>query len=78
MVTLYSKNACAQCMGTKMYLKSKGIEFVEKNIDDQPEAKDEVLKYGFTSAPIIVPGDEYGLQAWSGFRPDELAKLIQE
>ena len=75
-VTLYTKNDCPRCMGTKMFLKSKKIKYTERNIDENDGYRLEAQATGFLNVPIIVPEPESGIKSWSGFEPDELKKLI--
>lgn len=37
-VTIYSTTTCPYCIAEKKYLKSKGIEFEDILLDEQPEA----------------------------------------
>ena len=64
MVTVFSKNNCIQCK----------INFVEHNIDEQPEFINSLKSEGFMATPVVkLPNGN----AFSGFRPDELNKLTQ-
>lgn len=77
-VTVYSKDSCGQCLGVKMFLKSKGIEFEEKNTDRNPDFKSEVSELGFNSLPVIriVENDNLVTEPFSGFDPDKLTKIF--
>ena len=39
-VIVYSKNMCGYCVQAKNWLKNKGIEYKEINIEEQPEARE--------------------------------------
>jgi glutaredoxin-like YruB-family protein len=55
-VIVYSTNWCAYCKMAKQYLASKGIEVVEKNIEEDAEAHKELMdKIGgqFRGVPVI-------------------------
>lgn len=56
-VTIYTRKTCAPCKTLKYYLKTKGIEFLEKDAD---ENSGEFLEH--TSVPmvplILLPGGE--------------------
>ncbi|GAA6237301.1 redoxin NrdH [Apilactobacillus micheneri] len=71
-VTVYSKNNCMQCKMTKRFLGEHNIEFVEKNINEQPEYVDYLKEKGFMSLPVV---EAEGMNAISGFRPDQLSQL---
>lgn len=72
MVILYSKDNCPGCKLTKRWLNEHHIEYLEKNLEDNPENAKEVQAFGFTSAPIIVTSNE----KWSGFNPTKLKQLL--
>ncbi|MHA8110710.1 redoxin NrdH [Lactobacillaceae bacterium Melli_B4] len=71
-VTLYSKNNCMQCKMTKRFLEEHDVEFSEINIDNQPEYIDKLKSAGFMATPVVMAD---GIDAFSGFRPDQLNKL---
>ena len=74
MVTVFSKNNCIQCKMTKKFLKAHNINFVEHNIDEQPEFINSLKSEGFMATPVVkLPNGN----AFSGFRPDELNKVTQ-
>lgn len=74
MITVYTKNRCPQCLITKKYLLNKGLEYNEVNIDENHEAKKYISdELGFSSLPVVTSDL---LEAFSGFRPEELDKLI--
>ena len=55
-VIVYSTNWCKYCKQAKAYLKSKEIDFVEKNIEEDDSAREELLKKTngiFQGVPII-------------------------
>ena len=66
--TIFTKNACAQCVTAKNLLKSEGIEFSEKNVDEDQEALQQLLQMGLRSMPQImknnslIPNGLQGLQ----------------
>ncbi|EEW53829.1 glutaredoxin [Limosilactobacillus antri DSM 16041] len=72
MVTVFSKNNCIQCKMTKKFLQQHQINFVEHNIDEQPEYVDQLKAAGFLATPVVkLPNGS----AFSGFRPDRLQAL---
>ncbi|MEJ6400226.1 redoxin NrdH [Nicoliella lavandulae] len=70
--TLFSKNNCMQCKMTKRFLQEHNIEFNEINIDEQPEYIEQLKSEGFMATPVVKAE---GIEAFSGFRPDQLNKL---
>ncbi|WP_288528854.1 glutaredoxin-like protein NrdH [uncultured Secundilactobacillus sp.] len=70
-VTVYSKNNCMQCKMTKRFLTEHHVDFVERNINDEPQYIDYLKERGFQSLPV-VEADGFEI---NGFRPNELSKL---
>ncbi|KRM36035.1 hypothetical protein FD34_GL000295 [Limosilactobacillus pontis DSM 8475] len=57
---------------TKKFLKQHQIDFIEHNIDEQPEYVDQLKAEGFMATPVVkLPNGN----AFSGFRPDRLSQL---
>ncbi|MCK8625027.1 glutaredoxin-like protein NrdH [Apilactobacillus xinyiensis] len=70
-VTVYSKNNCIQCKMTKKFLEEHNVEFIEKNINEEPEYIEYLKEKGFMSLPVVET-NEFEI---SGFRPDKLSQL---
>jgi glutaredoxin-like protein NrdH len=70
MITVYSKPQCVQCNATYTALDKKGIEYEVIDVTVDAVAMDKIVEMGFYQAPVVVAGD----MAWSGFRPDMIAK----
>ena len=60
-LTIYSTNWCGDCRRVKMFLKDRGVRFVEINIENDPDAEDLVLKvnHGRRKVPTIKFGEKY-------------------
>lgn len=69
-VTVYTKPDCQQCVATKRALTDAGIPFETDDIT-KPENLTAALALGYTSAPVVIAGD----QGWAGFRPDLITEL---
>jgi glutaredoxin 3 len=54
------------------FLSQHGIPFVERNIGDDPAARDELINAGFRAVPVIRVGDE----TMVGFSAPKLRKLL--
>ena len=60
-VIVYSKNMCGYCVQAKNWLKNKGIEYKEINIEEQPEAREFVISEGHRTMPqIYIDGKSVG------------------
>ncbi len=58
-ITVYTRTTCAPCRTLKHYLKTKGHEFIEKNVDEDPKHMDDVIKQtGFQMVPMTVINGE--------------------
>lgn len=70
-IIVYSVPSCAQCKMVKRFLDSKNIAYQE--IDgSQEKIREELKSLGFSSFPVVKKGDF----SFSGFRPDQLRKLV--
>lgn len=68
-VVVYAKNQCQPCRLTKRAFDRNGVKYVEKWVDQDPEALAEIKALGYLQVPVVVAGDVH----WSGFRPDLIA-----
>ena len=60
-VIVYSKNMCGYCVQAKNWLKNKGIEYKEINIEEQPEAREFVISEVHRTMPqIYIDGKSMG------------------
>ena len=57
-VVVYTSNTCPYCTMAKDYLNEKGVEFEEKNVQNDAAARDELISMGYTGVPVLVIGDE--------------------
>ena len=87
-ITVYSKPSCVQCSATYRGLEKLGMsktDYEVVNIEDDPTARDFVMKLGHLQAPVVLvhEGPWATFEAtpdnrdahWSGFRPDKLREL---
>lgn len=72
-VTVYTSNTCPYCTMAKDYLKDKEINFIEKNVQSDKEARDELIAMGYTGVPVICVDDEQ-IVGFDKNRLDELLK----
>lgn len=57
-IVIYTRTTCAPCRAVKMWLKSKGFTFSEKNVDEDPKLVDEIIKRtGVMQVPMTLIGD---------------------
>ncbi|MTI69348.1 MAG: glutaredoxin family protein [Firmicutes bacterium] len=71
-VTIFTSNTCPHCISAKEYLNDKGINYKEKNVQTDPNARKELMKKGYMGVPvIIVDGEEM-----VGFDKNRLDELL--
>jgi len=72
-IILYCTVWCPDCRRAKSFLRDRGIEFREVNIEDDPDAEDLVISvnHGRRKVPTIQVGDRYF--ACSPFNASQLA-----
>lgn len=78
-ITVYTTPSCPQCMGTKRWLDTRGIDYDVVDLSTDPQALDAVRGLGYAEAPVVVASPAPGIDVhWSGLRPDLLAQHTQE
>jgi glutaredoxin-like protein NrdH len=73
-VIVYTKPSCVQCDQTKRFLDKSNISYSTVDITEDQEAFDKIVSMGFKAAPVVVTDND----AWAGFDPTKLAKLVEE
>lgn len=73
-VIVYTKPSCVQCDQTKRFLDKSNISYSTVDITEDQEAFDKIVSMGFKAAPVVVTDND----AWAGFNPTKLAKLVEE
>ena len=54
MIKVYSTDSCPWCVNAKQYLKSKGIDYIEVNVGEDMEGREEMIKLSNqTGVPVI-------------------------
>lgn len=73
-VVVYSKVGCGQCQFTKKHLQKLQVDFIEKDISQNPAWLEEILAWGFQSLPVVkIEGEE----PFHGYKPERLDSLVQ-
>ncbi len=71
-VVLYSQPGCAPCFAARIFLKSRGVAFVYKDVQADPQAFRELMDLGSRSTPTLRVGSEVMI----GFDPEKLQALL--
>ncbi|RKD27203.1 Glutaredoxin-like protein, YruB-family [Caminicella sporogenes DSM 14501] len=70
-VVVYTSDTCVYCHQAKDYLNSKGIQFEERNVSRDMNARKELMSKGFMGVPVIMV-DEEVIQGFDRERLEEL------
>lgn len=72
-VVIYTSNTCGYCHLAKDYLNENNIEYTEKNVSSDPQARKELMNQGFMGVPVIFVDEE----VVQGFDKDRLEELLK-
>lgn len=71
-VIVYSTPTCVHCKAAKSFLKENNVEFTEKDVTSDPEARAFLLSKGYRGVPVIsVDGKEI-----QGFDQPKLSEML--
>lgn len=71
-VTIFTNHGCSACRDAKSFLSQHGVPFVERNIGDDPAAREELINAGFRAVPVIRVDDE----SMVGFSAPKLHRML--
>jgi glutaredoxin len=76
-ITLYGTSWCVDCRRAKQFLRDRGVEFTEVNIDEEPDAEELVMSVneGRRKVPTIKVGERYF--ASSPFDPYQISSELK-
>ncbi len=75
-VTVYTSGpSCQACVLTKRHLDRRGITYTEEPLDGDNAAA--AIELGFTTAPVVCVSVDGVEDAWSGYRPDRIDRLVR-
>ncbi len=58
-IKVYSSSTCPYCTMMKDYLKSKNVDFIEKNVSTDADARKELMSMGHMGVPVtLIDGTE--------------------
>lgn len=77
-ITVYSTTTCPYCKRLKEYLNGKGVQYVEKLIDQDDAAREEMLSVsgGFQGVPFTVIEKEGKKDTIMGFDQGKIDKIL--
>lgn len=71
-ITIYGREACAQCKATVRKAEQLGLAVTYVDLDQDEDTACRLHTEGYRSLPVVFVGDQH----WVGFRPDLLDKVI--
>lgn len=75
-VTIYTNPGCMPCRLTKRDLGKHKIKYKEIDVSKDQNAVNRLRKLGYTTVPVVIVEEEGETDIqWSGFSPDNIAKL---
>lgn len=74
MIRIYTKNNCVACKMTKNWLKNNGIDYYEKNIEEDSPAYNYLMINNFRTLPVVFNDGELIAM---GFQPQKLKELVK-
>lgn len=76
-ITIYTTCWCGDCRSTKRFLRERGVEFKEVNIEKDPAALELVMRVndGLRKVPTLEVNGRYF--ALSPFDPEKLAEVLK-
>ncbi|MGL4912128.1 MAG: glutaredoxin family protein [Romboutsia sp.] len=72
-VEIYTSDTCPQCIKAKDFLKSNNIEYIEKNISKDSEARKDLIRMGYMSIPFTIINGQHVL----GFDLNRMKTLLE-
>ena len=57
-VVVYTSSTCPYCTLAKDYLDEKGVEYSVKNVQEDKEARKELMDMGHMGVPVVLIGEE--------------------
>lgn len=73
-VKVFTSSTCPYCISAKEYLKEKGVEYTEKNVQTDKEARKELMAMGHMGVPVLViDGEEI-----VGFDKEKIDTLLDK
>ncbi|UOQ49411.1 glutaredoxin family protein [Gracilibacillus caseinilyticus] len=77
-VIVYSQQSCGHCQRQKAFLERQGVDFIEKDINQSKENRDEFLALEGRGTPLTVVKDgEKVITTITGFNQQQLVQILE-
>ena len=73
-IKVYTSNTWPYCTLAKSYLDEKGVEYIERNVQTDKEARKELMGMGHMGVPVIIINGEEIV----GFDKDKIDSLLDK
>ncbi|WP_100330750.1 glutaredoxin family protein [Bacillus xiapuensis] len=73
-IILYTQPECPPCTIVKLFLDDRGVQYEEKNIAADMDARQQLQQWKSSSTPTVVIGNE----AIAGFDLEKLTSALQK
>ncbi|MFA5406614.1 MAG: glutaredoxin family protein [Candidatus Nanoarchaeia archaeon] len=71
-VIVYTTPACPKCLNVKALLKQHNVDFTERNVFEDDEARERLMTEGIMSVPVV----EINNELMHDFTNDELLRAL--
>ena len=71
-VTVFSQPGCVPCKKVKTWFDAKGVEYVERDVTQDPEALAHIRSLGHMGVPVV----ETPNKNWVGINLDNMKELV--
>lgn len=72
-VEIYTSDTCPQCIKAKEFFKINNVEYIEKNISKDSEARKDLIRMGYMSIPFSIINGQHVL----GFDLERMKTLLK-
>lgn len=73
-IIVYTSNTCPYCVTAKEYLKSNNLKYEEKNVNENPSYRKELMAMKIMSVPVIKIDNEVVV----GFDQNKIEELLNK
>ncbi|SFB25142.1 glutaredoxin family protein [Clostridium frigidicarnis] len=73
-IIVYTSNTCPYCVTVKEYLKSNNLKYEEKNVNENPSYRKELMAMKIMSVPVIKIDNEVVV----GFDQNKIEELLNK
>lgn len=73
-IIVYTSNTCSYCVAAKEYLKSNNLKYEEKNVNENPAYRKELMAMKIMSVPVIKIDNEVIV----GFDQNKIQELLNK